>query len=52
MMFTTASANSEFHRHLNGLLLLGLTLFVRANKKYIPQVKAAGIVVSEVKREE
>lgn len=30
-----------FLRHLNGLLLLGLTHFVRINKKYIPKVKTS-----------
>lgn len=52
MRFTTASANAEFLRRLNGVLLPGLTPFVRVDKKYIHQMKTAGTVVSEVRRKE
>lgn len=48
----TASANTKFLRHLNGLLLLGLTHFVRIKKNIFPRSKPAGTVVSDVWGEE
>lgn len=52
LRFAAGAAYTKFLRHLNGLLLLGLTPFVTFHqKKIFLKVKTAGGVISEVREE-